>query len=297
MLEYFNQLLPKVEKRKDILTQEYTLEYPSGNFSYYRFSSADISAKDNVVLIAAGIHGDERCCPYTLNEHFEEIFDYAHSKGIKLVMYPLRNPSGYALNQRFNIENDRGDKEIGNNDCLHYQLEDGRWVDGLEGRNYLKWCWADDPILGLALTTEDRLFLQLLHREPWNQIQAVLDFHQDHLTEGLKPGAYHYSPNKNTEPYATIVSQIQEIVPLITDTLIDGGYKEDEDSAANQFYTDHRGFISRHDGSLDDLAYRLGIPHAISAETSGEISLHLADQVNMIWIKGMIDLVAAESNR
>jgi hypothetical protein len=294
MLDYFDPLIEQAQRRKGILFQEYSLQYPSGTFPYFRFCSAEISAQDKILLLASGIHGNERCGPYTLQKHFSEIFESAHEKGVRVVMYPLRNPSGYTLNQRFNCEKDMGDSGIGNNDCLRYQLSDHSWVDDLRGREYRQWRWADDPRFNLTLTAEDSLFLRLLHQEPWEQIKATLDLHQDHLTEYLKPGAYHYSPSRDTDPYLHILENIAQIVPILTNTPIDGGHVEVPGFEEDLFYTDERGFISRHDGSFDDLAYLMGVPHAISNETSGEIPLEKADQVNMVWIKGMIDMISKE---
>jgi len=294
MLDYFQELLGKAERRRDLEIQEHPLKYSKGTFPFYRFSSTNILPEDNLVLIAAGIHGDERCGPHTLNEHFDEIWDHAQEQGVKLIMYPVRNPSGYSVNQRFNIDEDRGDHGIGNNDSLRYLLLNGNLRDELKReKKFLKWYWADDPRLELRLTAEDTLLLKLAHKELWTQIKGVLDLHQDHLTEYLRLGAYHYSPNPNTDAYLPILTKISGIVPILTNTPIDGGFREEEDPERNDlFYTDNRGFISRHDGSFDDLVYRLGVPHVVTVETSGEIPLPKADQVNLEWIKGMIDLIA-----
>jgi len=293
MLDYFQKILEKARKRRDIVFKEYPLEYSSGTFPFFRFSSTNISPQDHIVLIAAGIHGDERCGPYTLQEHFEDIFDHAHSKGVKIIMYPLRNPSGYEKNTRYNCEEDMGSGGIGNNDFLRYISWEGIVSDQVKAnQSFHHWEYADDPALGIRLTLEDQLLLNLLRKEPWGQIKEALDLHQDHLTEYLKPGAYHYSLDPSTDAYLPILKEISTVVPILTRTPIDGGFLEKD--SEELFFTDDRGFIKRHDGSFDDLCHRLGVPHVVTAETSGEIPLVKADHVNLAWIKGMIDIVNRE---
>ena len=42
-------------------------------------------------------------------EYLTEIFERAHEAGIKLIVYPLGNPSGFDRGTRYNIDNDKGD--------------------------------------------------------------------------------------------------------------------------------------------------------------------------------------------
>jgi hypothetical protein len=52
------------------------------------------------------------------------------------------------------------------------------------------------------------------------------------------------------------------------------------------------GFIRRHDGTLSDLLFRLGVRHSIAAETTGATPMTDAIEVNRLWIEGLFELAA-----
>ena len=56
--------------------------------------------------------------------------------------------------------------------------------------------------------------------------------------------------------------------------------------------TNREGFIVRHDGTLGDLLYRLGVKYSVTPETTCKTPLDKACRVNWLWIKGLIDLAA-----
>lgn len=58
--------------------------------------------------------------------------------------------------------------------------------------------------------------------------------------------------------------------------------------------SDANGFIVRHDGSLTDLLWRIGVRHCITVETTGATSLDRACAVNLAWIFGISDIVKKE---
>ena len=56
--------------------------------------------------------------------------------------------------------------------------------------------------------------------------------------------------------------------------------------------SDDDGLIQRHDGSLTDLFYRLGARASVAVETTGATPLDVACAVNMVWIRGILELAA-----
>ncbi|MBI4738733.1 hypothetical protein HY772_04135 [Candidatus Woesearchaeota archaeon] len=52
--------------------------------------------------------------------------------------------------------------------------------------------------------------------------------------------------------------------------------------------------MTRADGNLQDLLYRLGTPYTVTVETTGKTDVAKAMQVNLLWIKGIIDLIAKQ---
>jgi len=71
------------------------------------------------------------------------------------------------------------------------------------------------------------------------------------------------------------------------------------DAVSQAMQSDANGFIVRHDGTLPDLLYRIGeaqgrVVHVITPETTGATPLEIACEVNWIWIRGVIELVAGE---
>ena len=56
--------------------------------------------------------------------------------------------------------------------------------------------------------------------------------------------------------------------------------------------TDRNGCVVYHDGSLPDLFWRLGADHAITVETPTTTSFEKCDEINMVWILGVIRLIS-----
>jgi hypothetical protein len=118
-------------------------------------------------------------------------------------------------------------------------------------------------------------------------VRAALDLHQDLLTEAAPPAAYHYAFGDFSR-YRAIVEELRAIIPIFAHTALDAGYAHSTQPTPT---SDADGFILRHDGSLSDLFHRLGAEHSITAETTGATPLDLACRVNLIWIRGLIELI------
>lgn len=299
----FYSLKRELSKRGDVVVTEKYLAYKNSasSFPFFRISSKNIQPTDKVVLIRAGVHGNEISGPLTLLQHANQIFDYAHRNNIKLIIYPIGNPSGYALSLRYNADNYKG--KYGNGDFLRYELQDGQIVDDL-GKNpplFKNWFWSldvkDDAKLPLETAVAQK-YLRVM--DPLKQIRAVVDLHQDLLSVGASPYAYFY-PFGDLNEYRPLVEKTRAIVPVLENTPIGAGFKTKIDEQGEviesgqgeqDMPTDSSGFIVRHDGSLPDLFFRLGTKYCVTVETMGSTPMDKAIEVNLIWIFGMIDLAA-----
>lgn len=294
-------LAAAVAARDDATLARHPLAHRAGAYDLLRIASRGIAPGDPLILLRAGIHGDETSGPITLARHLGEVLDHAHRRGVKVLCYPLGNPSGYDRGLRYNADHDTG--EGGNNDFLRYRFADGTFGDSVPpGGARRDFCWSSDPRLGIALPAETRLMHDLLRREPIGQIRAALDLHQDHLTPGAPAAAYHYGFGDLAQ-YDGIVERLRGHCALLAGCAIGAGFgtridahgavlgAPEEDGAPR---SDERGFIERHDGTLSDLLYRLGVRHSIAAETTGATPMDAAVGVNLAWIEGLIDLVAGE---
>ncbi|MBI2450475.1 MAG: succinylglutamate desuccinylase/aspartoacylase family protein [Candidatus Nealsonbacteria bacterium] len=274
--DFYSKLLSSLKNRKDIVIKKYKLHYKKGKYDFLRIASEEIMPMDKIIMIRAGIHGDEIAGPITILDHANEIIDLIHDNGLKIILYPLGNPSGFEIRTRYNADYKDGDSC--NNDFLRYELEHGLLVETIgDNVRFEKWHWLSDVAeeLRIKLPAETKLMHRLLKKDPLSQISGFVDLHQDFKTPGLgMAAAYHYSFD-GLEAYENIVKCIEEIAPLLSD----------------EIGADERGFIIEHDGSLDDLMHRLGVKYCVTCETTGATPLDIACQVNLIWIKGIADLV------
>ena len=279
---YYEELKKLAAKRRDIRIERHRIEDDAG-YDFYRIVSRGAGPNDRFMLIRAGIHGDEVAGPLTLIRYFNRIFDYAHKRGVNLIVYPLGNPSGYDARQRYNT--DEGEGPGANNDFVRYELDNGNRVDDIRrGAKFKRWYWSSDHRLQLNLPAETRLMHHLLRRDPLEYIVAALDLHQDNISRIDKAAAYHYAFG-DLPIYGRIVEAIRKTVPVLAHKVISAGQ-------ASGMRTDKDGFIVRHDGTLGDLLYRLGVAYPVTAETTANTPIDTACRVNWLWIKGLLDLVA-----
>ncbi|MBI2626610.1 MAG: succinylglutamate desuccinylase/aspartoacylase family protein [Candidatus Nealsonbacteria bacterium] len=288
--EFYSALLGSLKAREDITIRKYRIKYLKSQYDFLRIASKKIGLEDKVVMIRAGIHGNEIAGPLTILSFCNLIIEYIHRAGLKCIIYPLGNPSGFEMGTRYN-EDDNG-RDIINNDFLWYELEDGEIVDDIgKSDEFKKWYWSSDPKLKIdhpklkirpPLPAETELMHRLLKKDPLSQIVACIDLHQDCISN-FTPAAYHYAFG-DLSRYQSIVEEIGMIVPVLCNTDVGAG----EDSPAK---SDGSGFIIRHDGVLPDLMFRLGAEHCITAEISCATPIRKARIVNMFWIFGIVDLV------
>lgn len=280
---YYAELRKLAVARGDVEIKRHRIEHRSSKYDFFRIASSEIKRNDNIMLIRAGIHGDEVAGPLTIIKYFKRIFDYAHKRGIKLIIYPLGNPAGFDARQRYNTDNSNGPSA--NNDFVRYELANGIFADDIgRGGKFKRWYWSSDRRLKHDLPAETVLMHSLLKRDPLDSIIAALDLHQDYISPFNRAAAYHYAFG-DLSVYSRIVETVSKTVPVLANKMISAGQ-------SSRMKTNKEGFIVRHDGTLGDLLHRLGVRYCVATETTGKTPLDKACQVNWLWIKGLIDLSA-----
>ena len=225
------------------------------------------------VLITAGFHGDEKAGPLTLLEHTAEIVEYAAARGVGLLIYPCINPSGFEAHTRYNLSGERP-----NNDFLRYELAPGVWRGELrDGERFLQIVSAVD-----GLPKETAALAGELDRAPLPA--ASLDLHQDNFIHGSLFYAYVFG---DLAMYRPLMARAGSLVPVLRSSIVDSGHEPGSDVRA-----DAEGFIICPDGSITDRYHRAGVHYVAAIETTTETPAALSDEINMIWIRGFIDLCA-----
>jgi hypothetical protein len=218
------------------------------------------------LLVTAGFHGDEVAGPLTLLTHLPEIVVYARARNVGLVIYPCLNPSGFEDRTRYNRS-----KEAPNNDFLRYEVAPDSWVGELEpGQRFLRHrVFSEGP-------QETRAICAELEGQP--PPDAALDIHQDPWLSGALSYAYTFGDSR---PFLPLVEASDVIVPVANDTQVD-----------DHVHTDGDGLVRLHDGSITDYFHRRGVPWTAALETTTAAPMERCHGVNLIWIKGFVDLVA-----
>ncbi len=264
-----------------LISSSFPLNYQAGKWHLTKLVSSQLDQYKKILLITAGFHGDEPAGPISLRQMLPEIIDRAEKKGIGLIVYPLINPSGFERRSRYNVNNEKP-----NNDFLRYRLDDGRLIDDLGNSDkFSTWHWSSDLTLKLKLPVETKLLHHLLRSDPLARVVAVIDLHQDNITSS-GPLTYHYVFGER-QRYNNIIDNIESHVPLAKYRLISAGFNSELPAPK----TDGRGFITRHDGSLADLLWRLGVAHAVTVETTTATPLTTAIEINRLWITRLIDIL------
>jgi hypothetical protein len=220
------------------------------------------------VLITSGFHGDETAGPLTLLEHLPELVAYARARDVGLDIYPCLNPSGFEDGTRYNRS-----QESPNNDFLRYEITPGVWVGELDaGMTYLR-----HRVHGEGPKETRALSAQL---ERSGTPSAALDIHQDPYMAGSYSYAYTFG---HDGPYLPLLEASHRLLPLATNVEIDDGVRSDD-----------LGLVKLHDGSVTDYFWRRGVPLTAALETTTAADPGDCDSVNLVWIRGFIDLVARE---
>jgi len=89
--------------------------------------------------------------------------------------------------------------------------------------------------------------------------------------------------------YRPLMARAGSLVPVLRSSIVDSGHEPGSDVRA-----DAEGFIICPDGSITDRFQRAGVPITAAIETTTETPAALADEINLIWIRGFIDLVARQ---
>ena len=287
---YNRNFLSSLRNRRDITVTQHNLNYENESHKFLRIVSKKIRPDDKVVLISAGMHGEELAGPITLQKYLNCILDYIHARNFRVIIYPNMNPSGFEMGVRYNPEGERGEVGIDPNDFMRYVLKDGTVTSDLKDSNrFRKWRWSSDSKFDVILPPETKLLHCLLKRDPLRQVVAAIDLHQDFITFNASPAAYQYLYD-DSRVYAEILQKIEAIVPLMSNTYIDAGYLN------GGLRSDAYGSLIRYDGTLSDLMQRMGVRYTVTVETTGATPLDKACEVNLAWIKGITDLIYKDSN-
>jgi succinylglutamate desuccinylase/aspartoacylase family protein len=246
-----------------------------GGRAYPLLAAARDAVAGPSVLITAGFHGDEKAGPLTLLAHAAELFAYARVRGVGLRIYPCINPSGFEAHTRYNVGGERP-----NNDFLRYEIAPGVWRGELNaGETPLAWKpYEGGPKETIALA-------RALARLPVPT--AALDLHQDNFIHGHVFYSYVFG---DRAPYRPLQARSGALLPVLRSSLVDSGYEPGSD-----VHADAEGFIEIHDGSVTDHFHRAGVPFTAAIETTTDTPWALADEINMIWARGFIELAAATS--
>ncbi|MBX5483752.1 MAG: hypothetical protein IRZ16_18160 [Myxococcaceae bacterium] len=218
------------------------------------------------LVITSGFHGEEPAGPLTLLTRFEEIAQWARAHDVGLQVYPCINPSGFEDGTRYNRS---GEKP--NNDFLRYEVAPGVWKSELQpGEPFLRWALFDGG------PKETRALRAELEKHP--RPNAALDIHQDRYVHQPLSYAYVFG---DRAAYAPLVEAASRYATIARDVQVD---------EVNR--TNALGLIEYNDGSVTDYYLRRQVPYTAALETTTSTPLERAHEVNLIWIRGFIELAA-----
>jgi predicted deacylase len=219
------------------------------------------------LVITSGFHGEEPAGPLTLLEHLRDIAAYARERRVGLRVYPCINPSGFEAGTRYNAS---GEKP--NNDFLRYELEPGGvWKGELHGgERVLRHVLYDGGPKETRAVRED------IARHP--APAAALDIHQDNYLGGICTYAYTFGDKAAYRPLMRAAAAHARVM---------AHERVDEHNVA-----DADGLVEFHDGSVTDYFMREGVPYTAALETTTATPLAACPAVNLVWIRGFIDLAA-----
>jgi predicted deacylase len=219
------------------------------------------------LVITSGFHGEEPAGPLTLAESFAEVVAYARARDVGLRVYPCINPSGFEAGTRYNRSGERP-----NNDFMRYEVAPGVWKGELArgGEPFLRWVLYDGG------PKETRAVRADIARLPTPD--AALDIHQDNYLGGEATYAYTFGDSAHYRP---MMEAAAAHVNVVRHGQVDEVNKTDAD-----------GLIAYHDGTVTDYFMRLGVPYTAALETTTQAPRAASHAVNLIWIRGFIDLAA-----
>jgi len=219
------------------------------------------------LVLTAGFHGEEPAGPLTLLEHFPEVAAFARSRDVALRVFPCINPSGFEAGHRYNASGEQP-----NNDFLRYEVTPGVFAEEVHvGQPFHAWHPHE------ATPKETRALHHELARHP--PPRGALDLHQDAWVKAECFYAYHFG---DPAPYRELVKQSLAHAKVAIHLAVH-----------NLLRTDRFGLIVHHDGSNSDWFHRRGVPHVAVLETTTRTPLARCHAINLTWIRGLVELVAA----
>ena len=218
------------------------------------------------LIITSGFHGEEPSGPLTLAESFPDLAAYARERDVGLRVYPCINPSGFEDGTRYNRS---GEKP--NNDFLRYEVAPGVWKDLQRGQeHFLRWVLHDGG------PKETRALRSDLARFP--PPDAALDIPQDNYLPMEATYAYTFG---DSAAYRPLMEASSAHVTVLRNRQVD-----------EVNFTDEDGLIAYHDGSVTDWYMRQGVAYTAALETTTRTPMRASHAVNLLWIRGFIDLAA-----
>jgi predicted deacylase len=223
------------------------------------------------LVITSGFHGEEPAGPLTLVTYFPDIVRYARERDVGLRVYPCINPSGFEDGTRYNRS---GEKP--NNDFIRYEVAPGVWKEDMVVEEpFLRWALHDGGPKETRAVRED------ISRFP--PPDAALDIHQDNYIPEVATYAYTFGDKAAFRPLS---AQAEAHARVIRNAKVDDNSRTDAD-----------GLIEYHDCSVTDYFMRSGVPYAAALETTTRTPLESCHAINLIWIRGFIDLAARGAGR
>jgi hypothetical protein len=218
------------------------------------------------LLVTSGFHGEEPAGPLTLLRHMESIVAEARRLGVGLRVHPCVNPSGFERGVRYNASG-----ESPNNDFLRYEIAPGVWMDELApGDTFHRWrVFEDGPQETRALRADLELGATPL---------AALDLHQDNYLHWPCCYAYVFGERAFYQP---MLDASAAHVAVAQNSKVDRG-----------IHTDAHGLVELRDGSVSDYMDRRGARYVAALETTTRTPAEAADAVNLVWIRGFLELAA-----
>lgn len=276
--DYLDELKQQCKKLKLDWSVQAKFKYDGKTYDFVKITK---KSDGPVILIRAGVHGNEVAGPLTIHERLADIVKLANKHGFGLVIYPLANPSGFELGHRYSKFSKKGD------DFVRYEIYDNYKgsVKNAPSSASSKWkfTWDADP--DDALSQETAAMTKEVRSTDWSKVAAVLDLHQDYLTRDEKdrPASSYFYVYGDKSKYKHLADASAKLVPF---------YKETGEPSDEKVGKD--GFIVSNDGSFADAVRHLGVKHSIVIETTGKTELQTAIAVNMIWIDGIMQMAAKE---
>lgn len=270
--------LTRLKSKSDELGLVWTKK--SEIFYKTKFDFVQISTRAKnfpILLIRAGVHGDEISGPMTLLDQLDVLVGLAEDRGLGLIIYPLANPEGFENGTHGSSSPKKGD------DFVRYEDQDdfkGK-SDSEEDEDVdWKFTWDADP--SCEVSQETAVMMKEFHKLPWDQIVAFVDLHQDYGEPGtpVRPPETYCYVYGDREDYRHLAKAASEIVPF---------YKDKPSNTVER--TDEYGMIVSNDGTFADACNRMGVSLNVVVETTGKTPLEDAIRVNMVWLEGVMDMV------